>query len=42
MRTEIGGLRIEFKSDLAQLRAELIKWAFVFFASAALAVIGLR
>jgi hypothetical protein len=35
-------LRVEMHQSLATLRAELIKWAFVFFATAALAVIGLR
>ena len=39
-------LRAEFKTALAtelgRLRADLIKWSFVFFATAALAVIGLR
>jgi len=39
-------LRGEFRSTLAtelgRLRADLIKWSFVFFATAALAVIGLR
>ena len=39
---KIGGLRQELRDGLANLRAELIKWSFVFFATAALAVIGLR
>jgi len=40
---ELGaGLRTELRTDIAALRAELIKWSFVFFATAALAVIGLR
>lgn len=38
LKSDIGQLR----ADLGQLRGELIKWAFVFFAGAALAVIGLR
>jgi DNA anti-recombination protein RmuC len=42
----ITELRSEFHATLAKelgtLRAELIKWSFVFFATAALAVIGLR
>ncbi len=42
----VAELRSEFHTALAdelgKLRAELIKWAFVFFATAALAVIGLR
>jgi len=39
-------LRAEFRSALAgevgRLRSDLIKWSFVFFVSAALAVLGLR
>ena len=31
----------ELKSDMAQLRADLIKWMFVFWATTALGVIGL-
>jgi hypothetical protein len=42
MRKEIGSLRQETRDSIAALRAELIKWSFVFFATAALAVIGLR
>ena len=37
-----GELRQELRASLANLRSELIKWSFVFFATAALAVIGLR
>ena len=42
VRKEISALRIETSSLVNGLRAELIKWAFIFFATAALAVIGLR
>lgn len=35
-------LRSDLRDSIASLRAELIKWSFVFFATAALAVIGLR
>jgi hypothetical protein len=39
-------VRAEFRAVLAEeigkLRAELIKWSFLFFATAALAVLGLR
>lgn len=38
MRAELATIRTE----LALLRAELIKWVFLFAATAALAVIGLR
>lgn len=34
--------KAEVHQELATLRAELVKWSFVFFATAALAVIGLR
>jgi hypothetical protein len=34
--------RTDLRESIAALRAELIKWSFVFFATAALAVIGLR
>ena len=37
-----GDLRSEMRESIAALRAELIKWSFIFFATAALAVIGLR
>lgn len=39
---EIGSLRQEMRDGLANLRSELIKWTFVFFVTAAIAVIGLR
>ena len=53
LRAEFARLRYETKADnaavrqdmrdsISSLRAELIKWSFVFFATAALAVIGLR
>ena len=34
-------LRVEFHKDLATVRADLIKWAFVFWMPTALAVLGL-
>jgi len=42
MQEQFGGVRREMRENIAALRAELIKWSFVFFATAALAVIGLR
>ena len=46
LEQRIAELRGEFRAALAtelgRLRADLIKWSFVFFATAALAVIGLR
>jgi hypothetical protein len=46
LEQRIAELRTEFHTtlshELGKLRAELIKWSFVFFATAALAVIGLR
>jgi len=42
LRTGVGSLRQEMRESIASLRAELIKWSFIFFATAALAVIGLR
>lgn len=39
---ELGAvLRTEFRSGLADLRTDLIKWMFVFWATIALGVIGL-
>jgi hypothetical protein len=42
----LAEVRAEFRAtlsrELGSLRVELIKWSFVFFATAALAVIGLR
>jgi hypothetical protein len=46
LEQRVAELRAEFRGtlshELGTLRAELIKWSFVFFATAALAVIGLR
>ena len=46
LEQRLAELRAEFRAalshELGRLRAELIKWSFVFFATAALAVIGLR
>ena len=42
LELRLAELRTELRTDIAALRAELIKWSFVFFATAALAVIGLR
>ena len=42
LERRLDQLRSESREQIAALRAELIKWAFVFFATAALAVIGLR
>jgi hypothetical protein len=41
-RGEVAILRQDLTKQIAGLRVELIKWAFVFFTTAALAVIGLR
>lgn len=38
----VGELRQELREGLANLRSKLIKWPFVFFVTAAIAVIGLR
>jgi hypothetical protein len=37
----LGDLRAEFHRDLGNTKAELIKWMFVFWAPAALALMGL-
>ena len=42
LRGEVGTVRQDIRDGIANLRSELIKWSFVFFATAALAVIGLR
>lgn len=42
LRATLGQGKAELRQEIANLRAELIKWSFVFFATAALAVIGLR
>jgi len=42
IHAEIGSLRQDMRDGLANVRSELIKWSFVFFMTAALAVIGLR
>jgi hypothetical protein len=42
LRTEVGAVRQDLREGLANLRSELIKWSFVFFVTAAIAVIGLR
>jgi len=38
VRKELAGLRL----DMSAMRADIIKWTFVFFVTAVLAVIGLR
>ena len=42
LRQDIVAVRQDLRGEIAALRAELIKWSFIFFATAALAVIGLR
>jgi len=42
VRGEVAALKQDTTTQIAGLRAELIKWSFVFFVTAALAVIGLR
>ena len=42
LEQRMAELRQEVRESIAGLRSELIKWSFVFFATAALAVIGLR
>lgn len=39
---QIGGLRGEFKGELQELKADLVKWMFVFWAGSALAGYLLR
>lgn len=38
---EVGQLRGEMRAGLAELRADLIKWMFIFVATAVLAILGL-
>ena len=42
LRVEVGAVRQDLRDAIGSLRAELLKWSFVFFATAALAVIGLH
>jgi DNA anti-recombination protein RmuC len=39
--TELAQVRAEIRSDMALLRAEMIKWMFLFWATTGLAVLGL-
>jgi hypothetical protein len=41
LRSEMAGLRAELRSEIATARADLIKWMFVFVATATLAILGL-
>ena len=41
LRQEIAQLRVEFHRELGSVKADLIKWTFLFWAPTALAVIGL-
>jgi hypothetical protein len=38
---ELAQVRAEIRSDMALLRAEMIKWMFLFWATTGLAVLGL-
>jgi len=41
LRQEIGACKVELKADIAALRADLMKWMFLYWAGTALTVIGL-
>ena len=41
LEQRIGGLQAELKGEIASARADLIKWMFVFVATATLAILGL-
>ena len=41
LRTEIAGLRLEFRTDLQQVRAELLRWMFGFWVSTLIGIAGL-
>ncbi|MBI4541397.1 MAG: hypothetical protein HY705_00015 [Gemmatimonadetes bacterium] len=42
LRQEIVALRQDLHTGLANLRADLLKWMFLFWATTALALLGLR
>ena len=41
LRTQIAGLRVEFRTDLHQVRTELLRWMFGFWVSTLLGIAGL-
>jgi len=42
LRMEIGAIRGELRADMSALKADLIKWMFLFFTGSALANVLLR
>ena len=41
LRQEIAELRIEFRTDLQQVRTELVRWMFAFWVSTLIGIAGL-
>ncbi len=41
LRTQIAGLRLEFRTDLHQVRTELLRWMFGFWVTTLLGIAGL-
>jgi len=41
LRTEIAGLRLEFRTELHQVRTELLRWMFGFWVTTLLGIAGL-
>jgi hypothetical protein len=41
LRTEIAGLRVEFRTELHQVRTELLRWMFGFWVTTLLGIAGL-
>jgi hypothetical protein len=41
LRTDIAGLRVEFRTELQQVRTELLRWMFGFWVTTLLGIAGL-
>jgi hypothetical protein len=41
LRTQIAGLRVEFRTELQQVRTELLRWMFGFWVTTLLGIAGL-
>jgi hypothetical protein len=41
LRTGIAGLRVEFRTDLQQVRNELLRWMFGFWVTTLIGIAGL-
>ena len=41
LRTQIAGLRLEFRTELQQVRTELLRWMFGFWVTTLLGIAGL-